>query len=137
MSAPFRIYADIEYPASKGEIVFVSIDSAGTPGDLNISVLKSLGLTIKDLPSEKTLTSGHALLQLSDYSCVIFIVTVGRDSTENNLKKNLASALNTYQTDIVDRFIWIPLMGTGSGGLDFQTSFSISFKSWFCFNNFF
>ena len=128
MAAPFKIHADIDYPASKGEVVFVSIGADGTPGELNTSVLKALGLSEKALPSEKHLTSGHIILDQSQYSTIIFIVTVSRDSTENNLKKNMVSALSTYQKDIVDKFLWIPLMGTGAGGLDYLTSFNISFN---------
>ncbi|KYG74431.1 KAP-like P-loop domain-containing protein [Roseivirga ehrenbergii] len=129
MAAPFLISSQVAYPSSKAEVAFVSIDSYGTPGDLNISVLEARGFTKKDLPTEKYLTHGHAILQKSEHNIIIFIVTIGSDSTQKNLKKNLNSALSNYQKAIKEKSIWMPLMGTGAGGLDFLTSFTITLSA--------
>ncbi len=126
MEAPFTIYAQTNYPAEKTEVAFVPIGSSGIPGPLNTSVVKALGFENKDFPSEKALLPGHFILERPDYDSIIFIVTISKDSTKNNLKNNLASALRAYKRDIAGKFIWIPLMGTGAGGLDYLDSFNIS-----------
>lgn len=129
MAAPFNIYAHINFPLNKAEVVFVSIGADGTPGNLNTWVLEALGFSKNDLPSRKDLEAGHAILKGHEYSAVIFIVTVDSGLTAKNLTHNLTSALKAYEREIVNRTVWIPLMGTGAGGLEYIDSFNISFNA--------
>lgn len=110
---------------SEADIAVVSIDSFGSPGELNRFVLKSFGYTdsvLKDLQ----LNSGYALLQGENLKPILFIVTVGNDSPINNLRKNLTNGLRVYTELFYGKTIWIPLMGMGAGELSITVSYDIT-----------
>ncbi|HEX8561940.1 MAG TPA: P-loop NTPase fold protein [Flavobacterium sp.] len=112
---------------NEGDIAIVSIDNAGTPGMLNQLVLKDFGYSEKDLPQPKQLEyAGFAAVTDKQRKPVLFVVTVGKGDTRDNLEKNLFNTLVEFRGWFSERKLWIPLMGTGSGGLTFEESYAIT-----------
>lgn len=112
----------------EGDIIIVSIDAHGNPGELNQYVLNYLGYSKKDLPSYKLLSSGYYLLDDKKRKPILFIVTVGQGNTQKTLEENLFKALVINSIELIDRSVWIPLMGTGAGGLTLEDSLNIIVK---------
>lgn len=104
------------------DLAVVSIDAQGTPDALNEYVLSQLGYKIEIL-NTLTLKLGYFLYQGHNLNPVLFIVTVSSGNTGINLKKNLTRALTANKNFLKTKNIWIPLMGTGSGGLEFVDSY--------------
>jgi len=109
----------------KADVIFLPSDIRGTPGTLNSEILSRLGLPIK-LPDTSKLTRGYAF-QPSPRGLICYIVTVGRGPTDRALKDHLRQALDSHEI-IAARSIWLPLMGTGTGGLKLDRSFDIIFE---------
>ena len=117
---------EVKLDASPNEagLAIVSIDYNGTPGYLNRSVLKEYNLDL-DILKSLDLKKGFDFYN-SNGKTILFIVTVGQnENTENLLRKNLFNALTKNFDKFSNKTLWIPLMGTGSGGLNFSESYSI------------
>jgi hypothetical protein len=109
------------------EAVFMSTDAVGTPGDLNRAVLEHLGLTVDSLPPAAALREGYAFVQTPE-ALLCFIVTVGSGRPHLLLEDNLRQALKHPRLSKA-RSLWIPLMGTGAGGLSLDTSEDIILRA--------
>lgn len=110
------------------DVAFTSISSYGTEGYLNKYVRNELGYT-DDLPKESMLQSGVVKKSLPNKIPIIYIVTTGTGRTPlNNLIENLSTAFREFGGDLHDKVVWIPLMGTGAGGLNLETSFSSTLR---------
>lgn len=114
---------------NQGDIAIASIDNAGTPGQLNGLVLKEFGYPEIYLPKGEELSNGFGLIEEDQRRDIILVVTVNGGDTGENLKKNLYNALNEFSRLFTRKKLWIPLMGTGSGGLTFEESYSITVKA--------
>ncbi|NSL91184.1 hypothetical protein ECE50_030455 (plasmid) [Chitinophaga sp. Mgbs1] len=111
------------------DIAVVSVNNEGTAGLLNEQVLKAYGYTIDDLPGSKRLMSGFSAIPDTKGKPVIFVVTLdGRKRTEILLEDNLLRALREYRGWLAGRKVWLPLMGTGAGGLTPEESYNITVK---------
>ncbi len=129
MSKPTTLAAIRLEPISPvGDAVFVSIDSGGNPGALNTSVLKQLGMQTDVLPGRDKLTDGYATIRRPDGGLLCFIVTIGASKTEDALSINLSSCLRSLRNTGVSR-IWLPLMGTGTGRLTFESSLEATIQA--------
>lgn len=111
----------------EADVAIVSINSAGTIGELNKMVLKDLGYD-ETVLRKVDVDKGFGHYEGESNKLILFVVTVGRHSTENNLSFNLLNCLEAYHDVIQNKKVWIPLMGTGAGGLSLQLSFSITKK---------
>jgi hypothetical protein len=105
------------------DIAIVPIDIGGSIGELNKLVLETYGdpdpaSTLRKLNLKK----GYEYL-ISDLKPILFIVTIGNGNTGVLLKKNLTKAIKSNQSSLKGAKVWIPLMGTGTGGLDFVDSY--------------
>lgn len=115
------IMVEMESPP-QGDVIFVSTDSAGLPGRLNSEVLRQLNLQqIEVEPGD--LAFGYAIKRTAA-GLICFIVTVSKMPTAQALGMNLPQALADPMLEGV-RSLWLPLMGTGDGGLSYEESFSI------------
>jgi len=114
---------------NEGDIAIVSIDSVGTPGMLNRLVLKEYGYDEKDLPDADRLSHGFSQISAEKRKAILFVVTVNSGETSENLEMNLYNTLMEFRDWFRGKKLWIPLMGTGSGGLSFEESYSITVKT--------
>jgi hypothetical protein len=117
----------------EGELVFVSVDRAGTPGELNSAVLQALKLPTDTIPSADELAHGYAIVQLGRrrVHAICFIVTVDMEAprfAEALLEPNLVTCLRDA-VKLQARSIWVPLMGTGTGGLSNRESLRAIFRA--------
>ncbi|OYY90800.1 MAG: hypothetical protein B7Y45_06335 [Sphingomonas sp. 28-66-16] len=119
LSPPIRAIIDAG-PAA--DVIFLPTDGYGTPGQLNSAVLKKLGLPIK-LPGERELGEGYALTS-TDKGLICFVVTVVGRPTIEALDTNFANALRDPRIQL-QASLWVPLMGTGTGGLSHMESFKL------------
>lgn len=117
----YAIDAVVDAPP-EADVIFLSIDSVGNPGQLNKMVLERLELGTS-LPSQEELLDGFAFRQ-TPRGLLCFIVTVANMPTREALARNLSTALDRLDVTLTSSY-WIPLMGTGTGGLDLEASFQI------------
>lgn len=110
----------------EASLIFVSTDVNGTPGDLNKSVQESLGV---EFPIDPKLLAfqGYQIAKLPRGPLLVWIVTVGgKGDTAAQLNRNLRGALpealEQLQSLEIGARLWVPLMGTGAGGLDHEES---------------
>lgn len=112
---------------NEGDIAFASIDSKGTIGMLNRFVLSELNYSSRNLPSQEELeANGFAIFNEEGLKPIVFIVTVNGRETEYNLEDNLFKALVQFRGLFIGKKLWIPLMGTGTGGLTEEESYIIT-----------
>ncbi|NQE60984.1 P-loop NTPase fold protein [Caulobacter sp. RHG1] len=115
----------IEAAPPQGDVIFMSCDSAGTPGALNTAVLESLNLTTRVIPTARDLAQGYAIVSIGG-NLLCFVVTVGlKMDTDEALFVNLTSALNDFRITRASS-LWLPLMGMGSGGLSLDQSLQVT-----------
>ncbi|WP_158266615.1 KAP family P-loop NTPase fold protein [Allosphingosinicella deserti] len=105
------------------EVIFLSTDSAGTPGALNSQILTQLNLPMA-LPSGDELAQGYALRN-SRVGLICYVVTIDGRPTNEALEHNLGLAFSDPQVASAASY-WVPLMGTGAGGLSHEESFAIT-----------
>ncbi|WP_291275914.1 hypothetical protein, partial [Flavobacterium sp.] len=109
------------------DMAIVSIDQYGNIGELNKLVLRQYGYS-EHILKELNLVKGYDLFELNSKP-ILFIVTINdalvgtKDGTKFNLSTNLSKAIDNYFDFFRGRSIWIPLMGSGSGGLTMNESF--------------
>ncbi|MDB5227825.1 MAG: family P-loop domain protein [Bacteroidota bacterium] len=113
----------------ESDIAFTSIDSDGSPGRLNQYVLKEFGYSEKELPKQDQLIAGFSALSKTGKRSILFVVTLGAGNTSDNLKKNLYNTLTEFHTWFHNKILWLPLMGSGDGGLTLEESYSITVKT--------
>ncbi len=112
---------------TKADLAIVSIDEDGNAGRLNLFVLKEYGYSIKDIPKKEQLGYGFSYLSSNNRKSILFVVTIsGKDDSKNNLKQNLFKALINSKDRLENKVVWLPLMGTGDGGLSFKESLFIT-----------
>jgi hypothetical protein len=119
----------LDISPNEGDIAIVSIDNAGTPGRLNRLVLKEYGYTEKDLPNKEGLSHGFSQIPAEKRKAILFVVTVNDGDTSENLAKNLYNTLTEFRGWFRGKKLWLPLMGTGDGGLTLEESYSITVKT--------
>lgn len=112
--------------AKEADIAIVPIDKDASPGQLNSLVLKEYGYSPVIL-DKLILSSGYDVFE-SNHKPIIFIVTVGEGDTAESLRKNLYNAIQNYTDLFRNRKIWLPLLGTGAGGLSISESFQITME---------
>jgi len=118
---------DRSFDPIEHDFVFTSIDEVGTPSALNQFVLNALKMNPRELPGAHDLAKGFSIEETGYSTRLVYVVTVSKDQeTEDALATNFENALR--QIGLNQKIlgpIWIPLMGTGSGGLDVSHSFEI------------
>lgn len=110
----------------EADLAVVSTSSDGTPGNLNQEVLKECGYTILSMPNASQLSKGYFLLIDSGRIPILFIVTVGNGNTNISLNENLYSGLVDAFNRLKPQRVWLPLLGTGYGGLKMDESFEVT-----------
>ncbi len=105
------------------DVVFVSTDSKGGVGALGHYISRELEIPESVLSS----TEAYSLASLAGLETIFAIIrTVGPKATSASLlKENLESFLHDLLPDVLGDqkvTIWLPLMGTGAGGLSYQDS---------------
>lgn len=114
---------------NQGDIAIVSIDSIGTPGRLNSQVLKEYGYSEEDLPRKEGLEHGFSQILAEKKKAILFVVTVNEGKTSENLEKNLYNVLSEFRGWFQSKRLWLPLLGTGDGGLSLEESYSITVRT--------
>ncbi|MBO3117500.1 hypothetical protein J4050_12120 [Winogradskyella sp. DF17] len=108
----------------KYNVAFTSINSRGGLGQLNLYVLKELGYDNAEI-EKIDVSNGYYLLNNGRNKPILFIVTVGNNEFSGiTLQRNLRLALEKHQSFLKSKNVWVPLMATGAGGLDFIDSFN-------------
>ncbi|WP_026452387.1 P-loop NTPase fold protein [Aequorivita capsosiphonis] len=107
----------------KYNIALASINSRGSLGELNLFVLEELGY--HPYEAEKIdVSKGYYLLNNNKNKPLLFIVTVGNDEFSGiALQRNLKLALEENKSFLKSKKVWVPLMGTGVGKLEFVDSY--------------
>ncbi|MES2727255.1 MAG: P-loop NTPase fold protein [Bacteroidota bacterium] len=120
---------ELNISPNEGDIAIVSIDSNGTQGRLNSFVLKEYGYSLNDLPDKKKLIHGFSQIPAEKKKAILFVVTVDDGITSYNLETNLYNTLTEFRGWFRGKKLWLPLMGTGDGGLTLEESYSIIVKT--------
>lgn len=111
----------------EADLAVVSVDSVGTAGSLNLLVIREFGYSEEDLPTAQDLVQGFSqILEQTNKKPILFVVTVNEGSTSENLQRNLYNALVKFRKWYEGKRVWIPLMGTGAGGLTLKQSYLIT-----------
>lgn len=111
-------------PPTEASLAIVSIDEIGIPGALNTFVLNEYGYDQKIL-KQLDLKKGYDLFQLNEKR-ILFVVTVAqRRDTKVLLRENLLKAIKNNLNVFENGRAWLPLMGTGVGGLTYQESWEL------------
>lgn len=131
MENSFKISLQIQSSPKGADVAIVSTSESAAPGELSSFVLKSLDYDEGDLITlQKPIKEvGYAWTQKGSKSAILFIATVGSDSSKNLLRSNLRKALKEKQESLYNKIVWIPLMGTGVGSLSHRQSFDTIYKS--------
>lgn len=104
----------------------ISIDGGSGQGSLNSFVLNELGYSVSDLPNSKSLKKGYFWLSKEENKPpILFIVTTGSGDVGRTLKENLRNAFLENISRFKNSRVWIPLLGTGAGGLSVNESYEI------------
>lgn len=122
-----RIIIGRDLPLDDCEVVFAPSDSGGSPGTLNSVVFSKLGAG-SDILKEVTQTEdGYVARTLEKGPTLVLVVTVGSESSDILLRRNLTDALRSTEVRRGLR-IWLPLMGVGAGGLSHFESLEITLE---------
>lgn len=113
---------------TKADVAFASIDINGNIGTLNEYVTQEYKYSLNDLPKSRQLSKlGYGLLTGKGNKPIIYVVTVdSRRDSSVLLKANLLKALVECRNWFQNKIVWLPLMGTGTGGLTYEESYSIT-----------
>jgi predicted KAP-like P-loop ATPase len=108
------------------DVAIVSISDEGSLGELNQLPLNAFG---SDAIILESLELGKGFdIYIHNEKIIIFIVTIGYGNPLNNLNTNLKAAISIYFPKIANKKIWLPIMGTGRAGLNFEESYLIIFN---------
>jgi hypothetical protein len=127
INGKYEIYLGIS--PNEADLAIVSIDSNGTPGALNRYVLQEYGYSTDQLPKRAQLKHGFGTITNEKQKSIIFVVTVAEKSTKENLEKNLYNTLTEFRGWFRNKRLWIPLMGSGDGGLNLVESYLITVRT--------
>ena len=111
------------------DLLVVSINGAGAPGNLNRSVMKRAGYSEAERPSEGELRSGYFLLHREAHKPILFIVVDPEGNVHEQLPYNLHNGLLSYRADMAGKRVWLPLLGTGAGRLAFGESLRLTISA--------
>lgn len=115
---------------NEADIAMVSTDNWGNYGELNSFVLTQYGYSNKDMPRDTDLSKGFHLLEDKQRKPILFVVTVGTpDGTLNALESNLKRAVSKTTQQLIGKTVWLPLMGTGEGGLTLEDSYTTTIRT--------
>jgi hypothetical protein len=116
-----------------GDVMFASSDDKGNPGALNVLVLGKAGYSIERMRSLRLKEKGFDIVENSGQSTVIVVATIAQKrATGDALRRNLLGALEALpgvKTESSNKSVWLPLMGTGQGGLGQAESFAITIEA--------
>ncbi|MBF4487737.1 P-loop NTPase fold protein [Flavobacterium sp. CSZ] len=105
-------------------LAIVSTNEIGTPGALNSFVLNKFGYH-ESIMNQLDLKKGYDLFQLNG-KLLLFVVTIAQlGETRVLLKENLFNAISNNISAFGNLNIWLPLLGTGAGGLTFEESWKL------------
>ncbi len=113
---------------NEADYAIAPINESGAIGLLNSIVLRSYGYEEKQLPSSKELKDGYSILTEKGKKTIFFVVTVNKFETAKNLEYHLFQLFSKYRKWFHERTVWIPLMGTGAGGLSLEESYETTIK---------
>jgi len=116
---------------NEADLAIVSIDSEGNLGQLNEYVLIQYGYSIKDLPKKENLArAGFGAIPDTKGKPILFVVTIdNKREPITALEENLYNTLAEFRGWFRNKKVWLPLMGTGSGKLTFEESYSATAKA--------
>ncbi len=115
---------------NEADIAMVSTDNWGNYGELNSFVLTQYRYSYKDMPRNADLSKGFHLLEDKQRKPILFVVTVGTpDGTLNALESNLKRAVSETTQHLIGKTVWLPLMGTGEGGLTLEDSYTTTIRT--------
>jgi hypothetical protein len=113
----------------EADLAIVSTDASGNIGELNKYVLSEYGYSVNDLPDSEHLYFGIGAITDINRKPIILVVTIdGKRDTKVALEDNLYKALGEFRGWFRNKKLWLPLMGTGSGGLTLQESYDITIR---------
>jgi len=120
----------INVSPNEAEVAIAPIDYMGNLGDLNKYVLSQYGYNTNDLPTSKQLEfAGFGTVTNENKKPIIFVVTIdGKRDTKAVLEGNLYKTLVEFRGWFENKKLWLPLMGTGTGGLTLQDSCDITIR---------
>lgn len=108
--------------AEKFDMAVLPVDQYGSVGKLNSMVLKTYGYS-DNILQMLDLSKGYSFISEGKKKPLLFVVTIGSDGkTDSLVRLNLYNALSSISKLTVPMSIWIPLLGTGTGGLNFFDS---------------
>lgn len=108
------------------DIAIVPIDSEGNPNEVNKYVLTQYGYSIDVLPRKRDLLASFSQIPTTDKKAILFVVIPRRRvNAERIIEENLYSTLTEFRGWITLRKVWLPLLGTESDILSYETSYSI------------
>ena len=102
----------------EADFAVTSIAYDGRPGRLNSYALEQCGYGENSQPSPKDLSKGYHIIQDSGKKPILFVVTVGTGNTRLALESNFRAGLIDSYKLIMGKTVWVPLMGTGAGGIN-------------------
>lgn len=110
---------------NEADVAIVPINSNGDLGQLNEQVLVQYGYNAADLPDKIQLQSGFGVIPDLKGKPILFVVTIDNEKkTRVLLEQNLYNILEKFKGSLKNKRIWLPLMGTGAGGLTPEESYS-------------
>lgn len=111
-----HITTDIGVSPSQFDVALASIKPPGKKGKLNMYVLKKLGYDNSAIDNID-ISKGYYLLDNNNNIPILFIDTTKKNGI--SLQQNMKLALKANMKYFIDKKVWVPLMGTGIGGLEF------------------
>ncbi|WP_299221901.1 P-loop NTPase fold protein [uncultured Aquimarina sp.] len=116
----------------QADLAIVSSDSTGTPGYLNKLALKVYGYD-QDILKTINLDTGYNVIHSKGLRPILVIVTIdqtlGAPNTALTFRKNLDNGIRGNLELLANKKIWFPLLGTGTGGLNFDESLEITINT--------
>ena len=115
------------------DFAYAPCDSEGSIGRLNRFVLSSCGYTAESALEHvvELKRNGFALISRGDNPNIVLVVTIGARQTRMLLGQNLMKSIVALSARIAGKSVWIPLMGTGAGGLSEEESLAIILNALF------
>jgi hypothetical protein len=118
-----KYFVEIE-KAPLADIVFTSVDSHGGIGLLSTYVMDQSNIN-SSAPTKEEMKTGYHIVRDGKRTLVFIVTVAGQKRSDHLLHGNLSKALGEIAEEVKDKSIWLPLMGTGAGGLSFPDSAEI------------